>query len=406
MLYPLKFYPVYKDYPWGGRNLEAFGKKLPDTGIVAESWELSCHPNGQSVVRNGPFEGEKLEALVARFGRALLGFSLPDKDLKKFPLLVKFIDAEANLSVQVHPDDRYAYENENGEYGKNEMWYILSARPGARIIYDVAKGTDKQSMLSAIKAGNIESCLKKVEVHAGDVINIPTGLIHAIGEGIILAEVQQNSDTTYRLYDFGRKGRQLHIDKALDVIDFAGAGRKVVFRGLELSSSVPGSVSGDSVSGDSVSGFYRRTILAATTYFCAELIELNGCLGEKANGNKFKIFTCIKGEGQITYFEDKSKPKFVINTDDIDVDICNGNDTDNDNYRGSTKKYDKVDFSLGETVLLPASLGEFSLEGDFSVFVSYVPDLYADVLEPLRQSGYNDLQISENVGGMTGIFAL
>ena len=234
MLYPLKFKPLYKDYIWGGRNLEALGKTLPATGIVAESWEVSCHKNGSSIIANGEYGGTTLPELLEQLGRTLVGSSLSQKDVDKFPLLIKFIDAENNLSVQVHPDDVYAYKNENGEYGKNEMWFIISAKPGAKLVYDVIPGTTREKFADAVSENRIESLLKKVEVFAGDVINIPAGLVHAIGKGILLAEVQQNSDTTYRVYDYGRTGRPLHIAKALDVIDFNSAGRREKYAGLVL----------------------------------------------------------------------------------------------------------------------------------------------------------------------------
>jgi mannose-6-phosphate isomerase len=245
MFYPFKFQPVYKDYIWGGRNFEKLGKTLPK-GIVAESWEVSCHPDGVSIIENGEFRGIPLPSMVDIYGRILVGTALPEKDLRKFPLLVKFIDANKDLSVQVHPDDNYANTYENGEYGKNEMWYIMSAEPGAKLIYDVVPGTTRESFRRAVEEDNIEHCLKSMEVFPGDVINIPSGLIHAIGKGILLAEIQQNSNTTYRVYDYNRTDkngskRPLHIGKALDVIDFDASGRKEKYRGLEISAGADSS---------------------------------------------------------------------------------------------------------------------------------------------------------------------
>ncbi len=189
MLYPLKFKPLYKDYVWGGRNLALLGKILPEEGIVAESWEVACHKNGASIVANGEYEGVPLPDLIKQLRRQLIGTSVSQKDADKFPLLVKFIDAESNLSVQVHPDDAFANTYENGEYGKNEAWYVVSARPGSKLVYDVIPGTTREKFAAAIVENNVESCLKTIEAFAGDVIDIPAGMIHSIGKGIILVEI-------------------------------------------------------------------------------------------------------------------------------------------------------------------------------------------------------------------------
>lgn len=348
MLYPLKFKPLYKDYIWGGRNLEAYGKTLPATGIVAESWEVSCHKNGSSIIANGKYEGVSLPELLDQLGRKLIGNALPQKDVDKFPLLVKFIDAENNLSVQVHPDDTYAYKNENGEYGKNEMWYIISAKPGAKLVYDVVPGTTREIFAAAVAESRVESCLKSVEVFAGDVINIPAGLVHAIGEGILLAEVQQNSDTTYRVYDYGRTGRPLHIEKALDVIDFNSKGRREKYTGLEL---------------NICKGCSKRIVIA-NNYFCTEVYNIAGKAHENADGSKFFIYTITSGEGSITW-------------DGGELSIV-----------------------AGESVLIPAAMGVYSLAGNFTALRAYMPDLEADVLKPLKDSGRSIKEIFSEVGGI------
>jgi mannose-6-phosphate isomerase len=169
MLYPFKFKPVFKDYIWGGRNLESLNKQIPD-GITAESWEISCRPEGMSIIANGEYAGQPLANVLAKHNPEITGYSIYDQDTDKFPLLVKFIDANDRLSVQVHPNDEYAERNENGELGKSEMWYILSAKKGAKVIYDVVPGTDKRSLETAIKAGSVEASLKSVDVFEGDVI--------------------------------------------------------------------------------------------------------------------------------------------------------------------------------------------------------------------------------------------
>ncbi|NJD03091.1 MAG: class I mannose-6-phosphate isomerase [Ruminiclostridium sp.] len=347
MLYPLKFKPVYKDYVWGGRNFEKLGKQLPE-GIVAESWEVSCHKNGTSIVANGEFEGITLPNLIKLFGRALIGSELPEKDVEKFPLLVKFIDADKNLSVQVHPGDSYARANENGEYGKNEMWYIIAARPGAKLVYDVRPGITREAFAQAVRDNKVESCLKSIEVFPGDAINIPSGLIHAIGQGIMLAEVQQNSDTTYRVYDYGRTDRPLHIEKALDVIDFNSAGRKEKYEGLEL---------------DLGNGSSKKHIIA-TDYFSVEVYNIDGTVTEYATGGKFYIYTVFEGSGGMVW------------------------DT------GS------LDIKAGESLLIPAALGKYALSGRMKALKCYVPNIKKDVLEPLVKSGYGNEDIIASIGGL------
>lgn len=352
MLYPLKFKPVYKDYIWGGRNFEKLGKVLPE-GIVAESWEISCHPDGTSIVSNGEYEGMLLPDLISKLGRQIVGTALPEKDVSKFPLLVKFIDANDDLSVQVHPDDSYALTHENGEYGKNEMWYIMSAKPGAKLIYDVIPGTTREVLGQAVKDNKIESCLKYVEVLPGDVINIPAGLIHAIGRGIMLAEIQQNSNTTYRVYDFNRvdkngNKRPLHIEKALDVIDFNTGSRKEKYDGLEIRTE-PGS---------------SKKYAVANGYFSVELYNISGKADETADGSRFYIYVFTEGEGTINYGADSLNVK------------------------------------AGESVLIPAALGSYTIEGNFKALKSYVPNLEQNVFEPLKKSGYTLEEIYENVGGL------
>jgi len=229
-LYPMFFEPVLKEYIWGGRNLEKLGRKLPETGKVAESWEISSHEDGMTFVKNGPYAGMSLPELLAFLGEDLVG-THNQWALKrgKFPLLVKLIDAQRRLSVQVHPDDRYARENEGNELGKTEMWVVLHAKPGAAIIYGFAEKIDPEEFRKAISKGVLESYLHKVFIKAGDHVCVPSGTLHAIMEGALLAEIQQNSNTTYRVYDWNRVGddgepRALHVERALDVLDFAQVG--------------------------------------------------------------------------------------------------------------------------------------------------------------------------------------
>ncbi len=349
MLYPLKFNPVFKDYIWGGRNLEEFGKHLP-SGRVAESWEISCHPNGESVVCNGEFAGVSLLDLVKKYGRKLIGTALPDKDVAKFPLLVKLIDANDKLSVQVHPDDDYAFSHENGELGKNEMWHILSAKPGAKLIYGVRPGTTRESFEQAVKENRIEDCLNSVEVAPGDTFNIPAGLIHAIGEGIVLAEIQQNSDTTYRVFDYNRvdkdgQPRPLHIEKAQEVINFNSAERPEKAVGLAVK----------------IDAHSLKKYLIVNQYFAVELLEIKGSVLENADDRKFYIYLVTEGEGIIKY-EDGT-----------------------------------IQIVRGESILIPASMGFYSLEGSFKALKAYVPDLEQDVFVPLKKAGFKEKEICSKI---------
>jgi len=226
MIYPLTFEPVFRDYVWGGRNLEAlFGRQLPP-GIVAESWEISGHPSSPTRVDGGYWRGRALPDVQAALGANLVGSRGAAMLARgRFPLLVKLLDANQDLSVQVHPDDTFAALHEHGELGKTEMWYVLHARPGAELIYGLRRGATPASLRQAIEGQALESELHRVPVHSGDAIFIPAGTVHALLAGIVVAEIQQNSDTTYRLYDWGRLGadgrpRPLHIDKGLRVIDW------------------------------------------------------------------------------------------------------------------------------------------------------------------------------------------
>lgn len=228
-LYPLTFEPVYKDKIWGGRKFESlFNRTLPE-GKIGESWEVAAHPHGMSVVLQGELKGRSLQELMDTYGAELMGRTIKDG---KFPLLLKFIDAADDLSVQVHPDDAYAARHEQDELGKTEMWYIVHSEPGGSIIWGTKPGVTRDDFAKALEKGgkDVLDCLNQIEVKAGDVFPISAGLIHALGKGVVVAEIQQNSDTTYRVYDWDRvdesgKGRELHIEKALDVTDFSPEAR-------------------------------------------------------------------------------------------------------------------------------------------------------------------------------------
>jgi len=248
----MKMQPVLVERPWGGRRLaDILGKTLPPDARIGESWELADHPNGRSRVADGPLAGQTLREVLERHGRAVLGRDPAARAwAARFGLLIKFIDATDRLSVQVHPDDAYASAHapgfarspqatrpgeaepgyagaKPGESGKTECWVVVHAEAGAWLINGLRPGTTRDRFAGAHKNGRIEELLVQRPVKAGDFIWVPAGTVHAIGPGIVLAEVQQNSDLTYRVYDWGRVGldgkpRQTHLREALECIRFAG----------------------------------------------------------------------------------------------------------------------------------------------------------------------------------------
>lgn len=222
VLYPLLFNPLYKDYIWSGSRLAKCYPRTVPGGRCAESWEIADRPEGMSVVSNGPMAGARLDELVARFGASLVGHAAPKGH---FPLLVKIIDAGEKLSVQVHPDDANAHLT--GGEAKTEMWYALDTAPQAGVYLGFNGAVTAQSFSAALAANAVEPLLKRHTVSPGDAIFVPGGTVHAIGAGCLLLEVQQNSNTTYRVYDWGRvdaktgKPRDLHVDAAMKVIHWS-----------------------------------------------------------------------------------------------------------------------------------------------------------------------------------------
>lgn len=215
---PVKLQPVYKDYIWGGTKLkQVYGKGGEQGGNIAESWELSTHPDGECLIAEGPDKGTSFAEYLKKQEGNAVGSKAEGQEP---PILIKFIDAKENLSVQVHPDNEYALKNEN-DYGKTEMWIVLSHEPGAALYYGVNRDITKEEMKERIQNHTIMEVLNRVEVQDGDVFFIPAGTIHAIGAGMVICEIQQRSNVTYRLYDYGRVGkdgkeRELHIEKALE----------------------------------------------------------------------------------------------------------------------------------------------------------------------------------------------
>jgi len=222
MLYPLKFKPVFKERVWGGRNIERlYGKKLPEGISVGESWEITDRPGDVSEIANGPLAGKTLRWLMEEHGSELLGEAKAQAG--RFPLLIKILDAQEKLSIQVHPPPTIATELRAEP--KTEMWYIADATPDADLYVGLKKGVSRAQFEQAIQDGTVADCVHRVPVKAGDVMFLPSGRLHAIGAGNVIFEIQQNSDTTYRVFDWNRKGtdnkpRELHVPQSLASIDF------------------------------------------------------------------------------------------------------------------------------------------------------------------------------------------
>ncbi len=218
---PMLLRPSGKDYLWGGRRLNDEYEKNIDLSPLAESWECSTHPDGPSYVYGGEFGGQEL-AEVLRQHPEYLG--VRHRGESSLPVLIKLIDAKQDLSIQVHPTDEYAKEHENGQHGKTEMWYVLDAGKDASIVYGLNRKCTREDLRRAVSDGTVMRYLQRIPIHRDDLFFIPAGTIHAIGAGALVAEIQESSNLTYRLYDYGRadkngRTRELHIDTALDVAD-------------------------------------------------------------------------------------------------------------------------------------------------------------------------------------------
>ena len=297
---PLTFAPRFKDYLWGGRELERlFGRELPD-GVVAESWEISGHPAGVSVVDSGPLAGRDLPGLVAEFGTRLVGRRGETAVARgEFPLLVKLLDASHALSVQVHPDDEYAAAHRLGEPGKTEMWYILHAEPGARIVHGLAPGTDRAALRRAVAEGRLQDCLQRVRVRPGDAIMVPAGTVHGILSGIVLVEIQQCSDTTFRIHDWDRPGpdgrpRELHTERAFDAIRFGPT------TPVPVAPRAAGAGTG-----------VLREVIADCDHFVVERLRMaaGARLASELDGRTFEIWGVVSGRAAV---ETGNAPSLVL----------------------------------------------------------------------------------------------
>ena len=284
-MYPLLLKPAVKDYLWGGTRLKTEYKYETDKDIAAEAWVLSCHKDGADTVENGSLAGKTLAEVIALWGDKAVGKKAAA--FPYFPLLIKLIDAKDRLSVQVHPDDKYALEKE-GEFGKTEMWYVVDCDEGAELIYGFNREVSKEELERRIKDNTLQEICNYVPVHKGDVFFISAGTLHAIGAGILIAEVQQNSNTTYRVSDYGRLGadgkpRPLHIEKA-----------------LEVTSRTQPSVPYGNVGETRQENFGSVRKLASCDLFTAELLSLDGET-ELSLGDSFISLLVLKGELNVAW---------------------------------------------------------------------------------------------------------
>ena len=288
-MYPIKFKKCFIDKVWGGRAFETvLGMTLPENRQIGESWEVSSHKNGMSVVENGIFKDITLENLVEKYGAELLGKDVSERFSGKFPLLIKYLDVNDRLSVQVHPSDDYALKVE-GEFGKSECWYIIDASEDAKLILGLKGEMTRETFLEKSKNKDFKNMFNEVSVKKGDFINITPGVVHASLEGsVLLCETQQNSDTTYRIYDFDRTvngvPRPLHLEKAADVINFG---------------EVPVVTKENSRQNIKLRNCVKQELVRCK-YFNVDKLRINGIFHDEISEN-FKVYSILEGEGDIIY---------------------------------------------------------------------------------------------------------
>ncbi|MGN9163955.1 mannose-6-phosphate isomerase, class I [Tissierellaceae bacterium HCP3S3_D8] len=310
----LFFEPVFKSKIWGGDRLKDFGYDIP-TDKTGECWGISTHPNGQSIVKNGKYKGKTLGELWEEH-RELFG-EIPGE---KFPILIKIIDANDDLSVQVHPGDEYAKEHENGELGKTECWYVLDCKRDAKLIYGI-KAKNREELHDMIDRGQWDELLQTIPIQRGDFLYVPSGTVHALKAGTLVLEIQQNSDTTYRLYDYDRRDeqgnlRELHIEKSKDVIEVPFINRQ----------PIPEIINMDGMT---------KTELIKSPYFTVEKYEVKDHVSLE-NDHPFMLMSVIEGEGALS----------------IDG-----------------KRYP---ITKGDHFMLSSKVNKFILDGTISIIVSYV----------------------------------
>jgi len=317
-LYPLQFDPILKDRIWGGEKLKTILNKPITSKITGESWELSTVEGDVSVVSNGVLKGKSLMQLIDEMPNEILGTKVYNQFGKQFPLLFKYLDAREDLSIQVHPNDALAKERHNS-FGKTEMWYVTQADADARIIVGFKENSSKEEYLKHLEDKTLVSILDTVKAKAGDVFFLETGTVHAIGAGLVVAEIQQTSDITYRLYDFDRKDaqgntRELHVDLALDAINYNKVETQKKYETKVNTSNT----------------------VVDCPYFTTNFIPLENKVEVAKSGETFTVYMCIEGSFEIE-------------------------------YEGFKQSYIK-----GDTILVPAEINAFILNGKASILEIYI----------------------------------
>ncbi|WP_165423740.1 type I phosphomannose isomerase catalytic subunit [Ktedonosporobacter rubrisoli] len=345
-LYPIRLEASLHETIWGGRHLEQGGwKQLPAGNVaIGESWETEV----SNIVQNGLYAGKTLGDLVTEMGPALLGPQAMLVFGQRFPLLAKFLDANAQLSVQVHPEDGYAAKHENGKLGKTEFWYILSAEPGATIVHGFETATTRADVQSAIENVNLDQLLHEEPVQAGDVIFVPAGTVHAIGSGVLLYELQEYSDVTYRMYDYGRltasgKPRELHIERSLDVARF----------------DVSPQIKMHPVTLPAASGYEDRCLVASRYFLTREMSFKEGTTLDDKTSESCIIISSLGAELEVSY---------------------------------GPALEQRESLARGQTMVLPAALGTYRLEGCGVFLYSYVPDASDEAWQLWLKSNQESVQ--------------
>lgn len=317
-MYPLQFSPILKERIWGGEKLKTILNKSIVSKITGESWELSTVEGDVSVVANGALKGKSLMELIDETPNEILGTKVYERFGKQFPLLFKYLDAREDLSIQVHPNDALAKVRHNS-FGKTEMWYVLQADTDARIIVGFKEDSGKEEYLKHLNDKTLVSILDDVKAKTGDVFFLETGTVHAIGAGLVVAEIQQTSDITYRLYDFDRKDaqgntRELHVDLALDAINYNKVDTQKKYETKTNTSNV----------------------VVDCPYFRTNFIPLEDKVAVSKSGETFTVYMCVEGSFEIEY----------------------------DGFKQSYIK--------GDTVLVPAAINTFMLTGKASILEIYI----------------------------------
>jgi len=317
-LYPLQFEPILKERIWGGTKLKTYLNKPITSDITGESWEISTVEGDISIIANGPLRGKSLNDLINEFPDAVLGDKVHERFGKQFPLLFKYLDAREDLSIQLHPNDELAKKRHNS-FGKTEMWYVMQADEAARLIVGFKQKSSPEEYLQHIHDKTIIDILDTKTVKSGDVFFLETGTIHAIGAGIVVAEIQQTSDITYRIYDFDRvdangNKRELHVDLSLEAINYETVAAEKQYSKTENISNT----------------------VVDCQYFTTNFLPLDGTATIYKHGTSFTVYMCVDG-------------KFNLTIND-----------------------ETYDYKKGDTVLLPASLTDFRLSGKANILEIYI----------------------------------